>query len=111
MPGIMLVPAHDWKEYGAAHTDKAAPAAVEGGYSLVRQDAEGVSAAFDAQGHVLATSDYFTTGRQAMVAQVPVHGTTTVYDRTEDVFAWLCLAALAALTVTAVVRPRRPGSR
>ncbi|AOR37622.1 nitrilase [Streptomyces fodineus] len=108
---IMLVPAHDWKEYGAAHTDKAVLAAVEGGYALIRQDAGGVSAAYDAEGHVLATSDYFTTGRQTMVAYVPVHGVTTVYDRTGDTFAWLCLAALAALTVTAVVRPRRPEDR
>ncbi|MQY36465.1 Apolipoprotein N-acyltransferase [Streptomyces sp. RB17] len=108
---IMLVPSHDWKEYGAAHTDKAGLRAVENGYALIRQDAEGVSAAYDAEGHVLATSDYFTTGRQTMVAYVPVHGVTTVYDRIGDTFAWLCLATLAALTVTAVVRPRRPADR
>ncbi|WP_079071596.1 nitrilase-related carbon-nitrogen hydrolase [Streptomyces yokosukanensis] len=108
---IMLVPAHDWKEYGGAHTDKAVLAAVEGGYSLIRQDAEGVSAAYDAEGHVLARADYFTTGRQTMVAQVPVRGGTTVYDRVGDTFAWLCLAALAALTATALVRPRRPLGR
>ncbi|MFD8389047.1 nitrilase-related carbon-nitrogen hydrolase [Streptomyces sp. NPDC059680] len=108
---IMLVPSHDWREYGAAHTDKAGLRAVENGYALIRQDAEGFSAAYDAEGHVLATSDYFTTDRQTMVAYVPVHGVTTVYDRIGDTFAWLCLAALAALTVTAVVRPRRPGDR
>ncbi|WP_078963364.1 nitrilase-related carbon-nitrogen hydrolase [Streptomyces durhamensis] len=105
---IMLVPAHDWKEYGGAHTGKAALAAVEGGYALFRQDAEGVSAAYDAQGQLLATGDYFTTGRQTTVANVPVRGVTTVYDRIGDAFAWLCLAALAALTLTAVVRARRP---
>ncbi|MER6734177.1 nitrilase-related carbon-nitrogen hydrolase [Streptomyces puniciscabiei] len=108
---IMLVPSHDWKEYGAAHTDKAGLRAIENGYALIRQDAEGVSAAYDAEGHVLATSDYFTTGRQTMVAYVPVHGVTTVYDRIGDTFAWLCLAALGSLAVTAVVRPRRPGER
>ncbi|KOV65548.1 nitrilase [Streptomyces sp. MMG1121] len=108
---IMLVPSHDWKEYGAAHTDKAGLRAIEGGYALIRQDAEGVSAAYDDEGHVLATSDYFTTDRQTMVADVPVHGVTTVYDRIGDTFAWLCLAALAALTGTAVVRPRRPAGR
>ncbi|MGW3210223.1 nitrilase-related carbon-nitrogen hydrolase [Streptomyces sp. NPDC001135] len=108
---IMLVPSHDWKEYGRAHTDKTALAAVEGGYSLIRQDAEGVSAAYDDEGHVLATTDYFTTGRQTTVAYVPVRGVTTVYDRVGDTFAWLCLAALAALTGTALVRPRRPVDR
>ncbi|MGN5377664.1 carbon-nitrogen hydrolase family protein [Streptomyces lasalocidi] len=38
---IMLVPSHDWRQYGRAHTDKAAVSAVEGGHALIRQDAEG----------------------------------------------------------------------
>ncbi len=108
---IMLVPSHDWKEYGATHTDKARLRAIENGYALIRQDAEGVSAAYDAEGHVLAGSDYFATGRQTMVAYVPVHGVTTVYDRIGDTFAWLCVALLGSLAVTAVVRPCRPGER
>ncbi|MGV4981207.1 nitrilase-related carbon-nitrogen hydrolase [Streptomyces sp. NRAIS4] len=108
---IMLVPSHDWKEYGAAHTDKAGLRAVENGYTLIRQDAEGVSAAYDAEGHVLATSDYFTTDRTTMVAYVPVRGVTTLYGRIGDTFAWLCLIALALLTAAAVIRPRRPGDR
>ncbi|KQV17578.1 nitrilase [Kitasatospora sp. Root187] len=104
---IMLVPAHDWKAYGSAHTQKASLRAIENGYSLVRQDSAGVSAAFDDKGHVLATTDYFTTDQQTMVAYVPTHGATTLYDRIGDTFAWLCLAALAALAGTALVRPQR----
>lgn len=107
---IMLVPSHDWKEYGGAHTMKASLRAIEGGYSVVRQDAEGVSTAFDNEGRVLATADYFTTGRQTMVAYVPTRGGTTIYDRIGDLFAWLCLAGVAALTVTALARPCRPAS-
>jgi len=102
---IMLVPSHDWREYGAAHTEKASLRAVEGGYSLIRQDAEGVSAAYDHEGHVLATTDYFTTEQQTMVAYVPVRGVTTIYDRIGDTFAWLCLACVLALAVTALARP------
>ncbi|MFF1542662.1 nitrilase-related carbon-nitrogen hydrolase [Streptomyces sp. NPDC058291] len=104
---IMLVPAADWKEYGAAHTAKARLRAVESGYSLVRQDTQGVSAAYDDKGRVLATADYFTTGRQTMVAYVPTRGVTTVYDRIGDAFAWLCLTGLAALATAATARPRR----
>ncbi|MFJ9618360.1 nitrilase-related carbon-nitrogen hydrolase [Streptomyces noursei] len=108
---IMLVPSHDWREYGRAHTRKAALRAIEAGYALFRQDAEGDTAAFDNQGHVLADTDYFTTDRQATVAYVPTHGTTTVYDRIGDTFAWLCLAAVAALLVAGAAAGRRPSDR
>ncbi|AKA09181.1 hypothetical protein SAZ_39795 [Streptomyces noursei ZPM] len=107
---IMLVPSHDWAEYGGAHTRKAALRAVEAGYALVRPDAEGVTAAFDDQGRVLASTDYFTTDRQATVAYVPVHGTTTVYDRIGDGFAWLCLAGVGALLVAGAAAGRRPST-
>ncbi|MFF2809099.1 nitrilase-related carbon-nitrogen hydrolase [Streptomyces sp. NPDC058000] len=105
---IMLVPSHDWREYGRTHTRKAALRAIEAGYALVRPDGEGVTAAFDNQGHVLATTDYFTTDRQATVAYVPVRGTTTVYDRIGDTFAWLCLATVGALLVAGAAAGRRP---
>ncbi|MBY8879951.1 nitrilase-related carbon-nitrogen hydrolase [Actinacidiphila acidipaludis] len=107
---IMLVPSHDWKAYGGAHTMKASLRAIEGGYAVVRQDADGVSTAYDDKGRVLASTDSFTTDRQTMVAYVPTRGTTTVYDRIGDLFAWLCLAAVGALAVTALVRRRHPAS-
>lgn len=102
---IMLVPSHDWREYGRAHTEKAALRAIEDGYTLVRQDSEGVSAAFDDRGHVLATTDYFTTNPQAIVAYVPTRGTTTVYDLIGDTFAWLCVITVGALTTIGIARP------
>lgn len=102
---IMLVPAHDWQEYGRAHTQKAQLRAIEGGYALVRQDAEGMSAAFDDRGRTLATADYFATDQQTMVAYVPTRGGATVYDRIGDGFAWLCLAASVALLVIGLIAP------
>jgi apolipoprotein N-acyltransferase len=105
---IMLVPSHDWREYGSAHTEKADLRAIEDGYALVRQDSEGVSAAFDNQGHVLATTDYFTTGQQTTVAYVPTRGVTTIYDLIGDGFAWLCLIAVGALAVIGLARPIKP---
>ncbi|MFJ5676506.1 nitrilase-related carbon-nitrogen hydrolase [Streptomyces sp. NPDC093097] len=107
---LMLVPSHDWPEFGRVHTRKAAVRAVESGYALFRQDAEGVSAAFDNQGRTLAATDYFTTDRQATVAYVPLHGTTTVYDRIGDAFAWLCLAGVGALLTAGAVARRRPSA-
>ena len=103
---IMLVPSHDWREYGRAHTEKAALRAIEDGYALVRQDEDGVSTAYDNEGHVLGTTDYFTTGRPTMVAYVPTHGVTTIYDRIGDTFAWLCAAAVVLLGALAGTRSR-----
>jgi apolipoprotein N-acyltransferase len=40
---MMLVPSNDWREFGAVHTQKAALRAIENGYSLVRQDVEGLA--------------------------------------------------------------------
>jgi apolipoprotein N-acyltransferase len=94
---MMLVPSNDWREFGAVHTQKATLRAIENGYSLVRQDTEGLAQVVDFQGHVLAASDYFTTGQQTMVAYVPTQGERTIYAIVGDVFAWLCVAALAVL--------------
>ena len=84
-------------EFGAVHTQKATLRAIENGYSLVRQDTEGLAQVVDFQGHVLAASDYFTTDQQTMVAYVPTQGERTIYAIVGDVFAWLSSAALAVL--------------
>jgi apolipoprotein N-acyltransferase len=94
---MMLVPSNDWREFGAVHTQKATLRAIENGYSLVRQDTEGLAQVVDFQGHVLAASDYFTTDQQTMVAYVPTQGERTIYAMVVDVFAWLAVAALAVL--------------
>ncbi|WP_084964298.1 hypothetical protein [Thermoactinospora rubra] len=89
---LMLVPANDWDGFGATHTEKAVMRAVENGYGLVRQDSNGLAAAFDHQGRMLASADYFAADQQTMVAQLPVKGTTTV-------FAWLCALGLLAIAL------------
>jgi apolipoprotein N-acyltransferase len=60
---------------------------------------------------VVSSADYFAADRQALVADVPVHGARTVYAAIGDAFAWVCLAGLAGLAATAF-RPRsRPYPR
>lgn len=105
---IMLIPGWDWPEIGRTHTLKMARLrAVENGYSLFRQAYDGQSAAFDYLGRVLATQD--TTPRSTLhvlLADVPMRGSRTIYNRVGDVFAWLCLALMLGLAVcAAVVKP------
>ncbi|MGW2220879.1 hypothetical protein ACWCSD_38330 [Nonomuraea sp. NPDC001684] len=104
---LMLVPSNDWYGFGATHTEKAAVRAVENGYSLIRQAGNGLAAVFDPQGRTLTSADYFTTRQQTMAAYVPVASDPTIYARIGDVFAWLCLAAMAVLGAVAM-RTRRP---
>ncbi|MBM7783488.1 apolipoprotein N-acyltransferase [Tenggerimyces flavus] len=104
---LMLVPSNDWKEMGQTHTEKATLRAVENGYSLVRQDSNGLSRAIDPLGRTVAQADYFTTDQQTVVANVPTKGTRTLYGTVGDAFAWLSIAALAVLAVLAAVAVAR----
>jgi apolipoprotein N-acyltransferase len=56
---------------------------------------------------VLASSDYFSTGDQVMIASVPTQGTQTIYTLVGDLFAQLCVAGLLILICFALVRSRR----
>jgi hypothetical protein len=92
---IVLDPSNDWRAIDPLHTWMASFRAVEQRVSLVRQTSNGLSAAYDPQGRVLAELDYYHTDDPVMVAHVPVQGVRTVYSRAPDAFAWLCLGALA----------------
>jgi apolipoprotein N-acyltransferase len=104
---IMLVPGGDWPEMGRVHTLKMANLrAIENGYALFRQDFNGLSAAFDHEGHVLATQDTTTDDQHVFFADVPTRGVTTLYRLIGDVFAWLCVLSIMGLIALAVMRPR-----
>jgi apolipoprotein N-acyltransferase len=62
--------------------------------NLVRHTTDGLSAAFDYQGHALASMDHFHATDHAMIAQVPTKGVRTIYLVIGDLFAWLSMAAL-----------------
>ena len=88
------MPANDWKEIKNIHVQMAAFRAIENGVPLVRPAASGLSSAFDPWGRVLGVADYFAAGDRTMTAQVPIGGVPTLYARTGDLFAWLCVAGL-----------------
>ncbi len=59
----------------------------------------------DNRGVALATTNFFSTPQQNMIAYVPIRGTWTIYSAVGDLFAWLCAAAMIALCALAIVRP------
>jgi apolipoprotein N-acyltransferase len=100
---LLLMPSDDWQAVDPAHTHAATFRAIENGFSLLREASKGLSMTVDYEGHVLAASDYFTTNDQVMVASVPMHGVRTIYPTIGDLFAWLCIIGLVALTGLAII--------
>jgi apolipoprotein N-acyltransferase len=101
---IMLIPAWDWSEIAYSHTmNLARLRAIENGYSLIRIDFEGVSAAFDPYGRVLAMQDTLPGQSHMMIVDLPTRRVTTLYNRIGDIFAWLCIAMVLTLTGSALL--------
>ena len=78
---LMIVPSADWKEIDPLHTHMIMFRSVENGFSMVRATSKGLSAAYDYQGRVLSSKDYFADKDQSLISDVPVKGVTTVYSR------------------------------
>jgi apolipoprotein N-acyltransferase len=104
---LLIVPANDWREIKDLHPQMAAFRAIENGVPLVRPAASGISTAFDAWGRMLGLADYFAPGDRTLTVQVPAGRVPTLYARTGDLFAWLCVAGLVVLGIAA----GNPGGR
>jgi apolipoprotein N-acyltransferase len=104
---LLLVPSDDWQAIDPYHTQVSTFRAIENGFSEVRQASKGLSMEVDYEGHVLSSSDYFTTNQQVLVANVPVQGVRTIYAVIGDLFAWLCIIGLVALIGLAIMRSRK----
>jgi len=102
--GILIVPSSDWLAIDPIHTRMALLRGIENGCSVVRQTNQGLSAACDAYGRILASADYFTSKPTAMVAQVPTRRVHTIYRRVGDLFAWICIPALLILAVFSIAQ-------
>jgi apolipoprotein N-acyltransferase len=86
------------------HFSMAVFRAVENRRTLVRAANTGISGFIAPDGKVLAHTDLFT---DAAVSQpVPLLSSQTIYTRFGDVWAWSCLVAAAAMTVSGG-RPRQ----
>ncbi|HEU0004270.1 MAG TPA: nitrilase-related carbon-nitrogen hydrolase [Ktedonobacteraceae bacterium] len=106
---LLLSPAGDWREIDPYHTQMSAFTAIETGSSVVKQTDGGLSMAVDYEGHVLASTDFYSTDPQVMVAYVPMQGVHTIYATIGDLFAWLGLVGLVVLIGLAVARRPKVG--
>jgi apolipoprotein N-acyltransferase len=96
---LLVVPANEWRKIKDVHAQMAAFRAIENGVSLLRPAASGISSAVDPWGRVLGMSDHFSGGDRTLTAQVPIGHTATLYAKTGDLFAWLCVVGVLAAVV------------
>ena len=99
---LVVVPANEWRKIKHVHAQMAAFRAIENGVSLLRPAASGISSAVDPWGRELAMSDHFSAADRTMIAQVPIGHTATLYAKTGDLFAWLCVAGVLAAVVVQI---------
>jgi apolipoprotein N-acyltransferase len=104
---IVLVPAYDTERIRPFHTEVGLFRAIENGYSVFRQVAEGSSMAVDGRGIVRSFQDYFATSERIMFADLPMKGERAFCAATGDAFAWLDAILLAALAAAAIRGGRR----
>jgi apolipoprotein N-acyltransferase len=70
---------------------------VESGFAIARSAKQGFMTISDNRGRILFESRSDTTGTAHVLGTIRLSGTQTFYARFGDWFAWLNLAALAAL--------------
>jgi apolipoprotein N-acyltransferase len=92
---ILLVSANDWPAIAKIHADMAVFRAVENGVSLVRASMNGQSLLVTRTGKIVARRDTRAPGGTLLVGTVPARGHVTIYRSIGDLFAWLCLGAIA----------------
>jgi apolipoprotein N-acyltransferase len=100
---LLVLPVNDWKEVKDIHFQMHAFRAIETGLPLVRAAASGLSSAFDPWGRVLGVADFYAEGDRTLTVQVPIGGVRTLYARTGDLFAWLCVAGVVLALGSAVL--------
>jgi apolipoprotein N-acyltransferase len=98
---LLLAPSDDWPAVVDLHARMVRMRAVEYGVPILRPTLNGASVAYDAFGAAVPLPT------QTLRLAMPVGAAPTLYPRIGDVFAWLCVAALALLGVfSALPKPR-----
>lgn len=100
---IMAVPGNDWREISPYHTYVASFRAIEQGFSMVRAASWGLSASFNGRGKKLSSLDYYTSDQSILYSDVPTKRQVTVYSIIGDLFAWIVVLFVLAISMYVIV--------
>lgn len=98
--GLVLVPAWDFVVDGWLHDRMAMMRGVESGFSVARAAKEGLLTLSDDRGRVLAEQRSDAADFAMLLAPIPVHHDTTLYDRWGDWFARLNVLVFVVIGIT-----------
>lgn len=98
--GLLLVPAWDFDDDNWLHARMAIMRGVESGFSLARSAKDGLLTISDDRGLVLAYRSSNSAPFSTLVGRVQVHHTATFYVRFGDWFAWCCIVAVFAISLS-----------
>jgi apolipoprotein N-acyltransferase len=108
---ILLSPAKEWPGINPLHAEMAVFRAIENGTAVVRQADEGLSIVVDAYGRTLATGEGLAATGNYVRAEVPTHGTRTLYPVIGDLVGLFSVVGFVILAVYALFVGRRARER
>jgi len=79
--GLVADATADWKTVKDAHLQNCIFRAIESRYAVVRGAANGISAIISPKGKVLAKRDHYKHGPTALVSEVPIYNTKTLFSK------------------------------
>lgn len=87
---IVAVPSSDWRGIDPIHTKMAALRSIEQGHSILRSTREGLSAAIDPVGQIIAQMSSFDNNDLIMISPLPEKRLLTLYNFIGDLFIYIC---------------------
>jgi apolipoprotein N-acyltransferase len=106
---LLLVPAWDFVRDGWLHARMAALRGVENGFALARAARNGLLMLSDDRGRIVAE---MTTAQGRFVSvsgKLSVARDKTLYTKTGDWFAWICITGFALLLMSRVLKAKNSG--
>lgn len=89
----------------AQHFSMATFRAIENRTAIARAANTGISGFIDQYGRILQQSDEYVEA--ALVHDIPLRTTTTLYTRYGDIFAWFCCAAVVGVVTLEAIKKRK----